>query len=118
MDGMFPLLLSLLYPMPALLAAVAALAWLLQKAPAQAPGRRQALAGAGLMLAASLGHVLLSATRTWMLHQASMEGSSSLLGLVSLFSTLGLLLGLCSAVGIALLGWGAAQAMSGYRASA
>jgi hypothetical protein len=107
------LLLSLAYTLPALLASVAALAWLAQKAPAHAPGRRQAMLGAGLVLGTCLLQAALAGVRTWVVSGYETGGGS--LALLQLLNPAGFILALGSAAGVALLGWGAAQAMSGYR---
>jgi len=111
------LLLSFGYTLPALLGSSAALAWLLRKAPAQAPGRNQALLGASLVLGVCLLQLPLAGLRSWALANYESQGGGSL-ALLQLLSPASFILALASASGVALLGWGAAQAMAGYRAPA
>ena len=118
MDGLlFPLLASIGYSCPALLASAATLAWLSQKAPPLAPGRRQAQFGAGLILVVCVLQMALGVARVWLAHRLSTDDAGAAMMLFNLGQNVGILMALGSASGLALLGWGASQAMSGYRAT-
>ncbi|HEY0861718.1 hypothetical protein MUU77_01535 [Pseudoxanthomonas sp. F37] len=117
MDGFLTQLLTMLgYQLPELLACVAGVAMLSMWAPA-APGRSLALAGTGLMLAATVLRGAMSAWQAWMIHSAA-DGYASISGMMSLFGAIGMLLGVLSAVGLVMLAWGASKAMQAARTPA
>lgn len=116
MDGFLTQLLTMLgYQLPELLACVAGVAMLLW-APA-APGRSLALAGTGLMLAATVLRGAMSAWQAWLIHSVA-DGYASISGMMSLFSAIGMLLGVLSAAGLVMLAWGASKAMQAARTPA
>ncbi|PPJ42887.1 MULTISPECIES: hypothetical protein [unclassified Pseudoxanthomonas] len=117
MDGFLTQLLTMLgYQLPELLACVAGVAMLLMWAPA-APGRTLALAGTGLMLAATILRGAMSVWQAWLIHSAA-DGYSAISGMMSLFGAVGMLLGVVSAAGLVMLAWGASKAMQAARAPA
>jgi len=114
MDGFITQLLTMLgYQLPELLACVAGVAMLAMWAPA-APGRRLALAGTALILAAAVLRAAMSGWQAWLIHHAT-DGYAALSGMMSLIGALGMLLGVVSAVGLVVLVWGACRAMQAVR---
>ncbi len=117
MDGFLTQTLTMLgFQLPELLACVAGAAMLWTGAP-RVPGRPLALAGMLTLLAAALLRLATSIGQTWLIHNAAAEGYASLSGRLAMFSALGILLGIASAVGLVLLVWGACKAMRAAAAS-
>lgn len=110
MDGLVTQLLTMLgYQLPELLACVAGTAMLAMWAP-PAPGRKLALAGISLMLLTTLLRGVMSVWQAWVINSAT-DGHASISGMMSLFGAVGMLLGVVSAAGLAILVWGASKAM-------
>lgn len=117
MDGFVTSLLTMAaYQLPELLAAAAALAMLRIWGASGAPGRKLAVAGALVILAASLLRLGVAVFQTWLIYRANEHGMGMAGTGMALVSAMGMLLSVASAAGLGLLGWGAAKAMAGYRA--
>ncbi|TWH16055.1 MULTISPECIES: hypothetical protein [Pseudoxanthomonas] len=112
------LLTMLAYQLPELLAASLVLALLRIRTRTGAPGRRLAVAGALVVLLASLLRLLASLGQGWVLARGMAGGGESLGTWLALYSAAVMLFALASAVGLALLGWGALRAISAAGARA
>ena len=69
------------------------------------------------MLATAVLRGAMSAWQAWLIHSAA-DGYASISGMMSLFSAVGMLLGVVSAAGLVMLAWGASKAMQAARAPA
>ncbi|WP_246193455.1 hypothetical protein [Pseudoxanthomonas suwonensis] len=111
-------LTMLAYQLPELLAASLVLALLRTRTPAGAHGRRLAVAGAAVVLVASLLRLLAGFGQAWLITGGVAAMSGSLGTWLALYSAAALLLSVASAVGLALLGWGAVRAIGATTARA
>ncbi|MCF7222225.1 hypothetical protein [Marilutibacter chinensis] len=110
MDGFLVQALTMLgYQLPNLLACTAGLA-LLTVWTSAAPGRALAIGGVGMMLGASMLSAIMGIAQTWLIH-GSQGSYQSMSGMLGIFGAVSLLLNLASAIGLAMLAWGACQAM-------
>src|SRR5690606_32963051 len=100
-------LTMLAYQLPELLAASLVLALLRTRTPAGAHGRRLGGAGGGGVLVASLLPLLAGFGQARLITGGMAAMSGSLGTWLALYSAPVLLLSVASAVGLALLGWGA-----------
>ncbi len=120
MQGFLTQALTMLaYQLPELIACSLVLALLRIRTRAGAPGRRLALGGALLMLFTALLRLVLTLAQAWTL--ANMAGGNmvgDISTLLAVASGVAVLLAVLSAVGLGLLGWGAAQAMAARDAHA
>jgi hypothetical protein len=108
MDGMGMQLLTMAgYQLPELMAAVVALAMLWTSAR-PGPARNKGLAGAGLILFASVCGLGMSVLQAWMF--SSNGTATDLQQFFALMGAVGILLNLMLAAGLVLIVWGLCQA--------
>ncbi|WP_233275232.1 hypothetical protein [Pseudoxanthomonas suwonensis] len=105
-------LTMLAYQLPELLAASLVLAMLRTRTRAGAPGRKLAVAGAAVVLVSTLLRLLAGFGQGWVLAYGMSSGGGSLGTWLALYSVVALLLSVASAVGLALVGWGALRAIA------